>query len=66
VLRQAAARGLRARLQTVPAAVAERLGLAGAAAALLVRPDQHVCARWSHATPERLVAALSRATGGTA
>jgi len=34
----------------------------------LVRPDQHVCARWRHARPDDLEAALNRALGvdGTA
>ncbi|WP_439686012.1 2-polyprenyl-6-methoxyphenol hydroxylase [Cupriavidus oxalaticus] len=29
----------------------------------LVRPDQHVCARWRHADPAAIRAALARATG---
>ncbi|MFM2057407.1 MAG: hypothetical protein RLY71_1792 [Pseudomonadota bacterium] len=37
------------------------LALPGAGAAYLLRPDQHVCARWLQLTPERLDAALQRA-----
>ncbi|MNT66972.1 FAD-dependent oxidoreductase [compost metagenome] len=29
----------------------------------LVRPDQHVCARWHHPDPAAIRAALARATG---
>jgi 3-(3-hydroxy-phenyl)propionate hydroxylase len=43
---------------------AARLGLDAPGAALLVRPDQHVCARWREATPQRLNAALARALAG--
>ena len=51
----------------LPRAAAERLGLQSKTAALLVRPDQHVCARWNHVTPARLQAALAHATAqGTA
>jgi 3-(3-hydroxy-phenyl)propionate hydroxylase len=39
----------------------QHLGLSTAAAALLLRPDQHVCARWLQLTPARLDAALQRA-----
>ena len=54
-----------AALQTlvVPAGIARALGLAGLGSALLVRPDQHVCARWHHVTPQRLQAALHQAMG---
>jgi 3-(3-hydroxy-phenyl)propionate hydroxylase len=31
--------------------------------AYLIRPDQHVCARWRHVTPEKLKAALDFALG---
>jgi 3-(3-hydroxy-phenyl)propionate hydroxylase len=47
----------------LPPTAAARLGLASATAALLVRPDQHVAARLSNATPERLRRALARALG---
>jgi 3-(3-hydroxy-phenyl)propionate hydroxylase len=50
-------------LVRVPAAAALRLGLMRAQAALLVRPDQHVCARWSACAAEPLRAALARAHG---
>jgi 3-(3-hydroxy-phenyl)propionate hydroxylase len=46
----------------LPHDTAERFGLASKTAALLVRPDQHVCARWLHVTPQRVQAALARAT----
>ncbi|MFM8768919.1 MAG: hypothetical protein ACKOD9_14560, partial [Rubrivivax sp.] len=54
-----------AALQTlvVPAGIGRALGLAGLGSALLVRPDQHVCARWYHVTPQRLQAAMHRALG---
>ena len=29
----------------------------------LLRPDQHVCARWRTADPARILAALTRASG---
>ena len=43
--------------------IAARYGVddAGTAAAYLIRPDQHVCARWRELTPQRLEAALRRA-----
>ena len=52
-------------LQTllVPAVVAKALGLSGPGSALLVRPDQHICARWHRVTPARLRAALQQALG---
>jgi len=31
----------------------------------LIRPDQHVAARWANATPATIATALSRATGAT-
>jgi 3-(3-hydroxy-phenyl)propionate hydroxylase len=40
---------------------ADRLGLPSKTAALLVRPDQHVCARWLQVTPQRVQAALAHA-----
>ena len=46
----------------LPRHAGERLGLLSRHAALLVRPDQHVCARWTAVTPPRLRAALARAT----
>jgi 3-(3-hydroxy-phenyl)propionate hydroxylase len=46
----------------LPRHAAERLGLQSRTAALLVRPDQHVCARWTQVTPQRVQAALARAT----
>lgn len=47
----------------VPSAVGQALGLGSLGAALLVRPDQHVCARWRCVTPTRLQAALRQALG---
>jgi 3-(3-hydroxy-phenyl)propionate hydroxylase len=47
----------------VPGALGQALGLRGTGSALLVRPDQHVCARWLALTPPRLQAALRRALG---
>ncbi len=43
--------------------IASRYGVnpADSAAAYLIRPDQHVCARWRQLTPHRLDAALRRA-----
>jgi len=54
-----------AELQTlvVPDDIGRALGLSGPGSALLVRPDQHVCARWRHVTLERLQAALQQALG---
>ena len=54
-----------AALQTlvVPTDIARALGLAGLGSALLVRPDQHVCARWHHVTPQRLLVAQQQALG---
>ena len=46
----------------LPDHAAERLGLQNKDAALLVRPDQHVCARWTSVAPQRLQAALAKAT----
>ncbi len=55
-------------LQTlvVPPALGGALGLCGPGSALLVRPDQHVCARWQALTPLRLQAALRRGLGHAA
>jgi 3-(3-hydroxy-phenyl)propionate hydroxylase len=50
----------------VPEALGQALGLRGTGSALLVRPDQHVCARWLALTPPRLRAALRRALGHAA
>jgi 3-(3-hydroxy-phenyl)propionate hydroxylase len=52
----------RVHLVRLPLGAAARLGLASATAALLVRPDQHVCARWRAVSRERLEGALRRAT----
>jgi 3-(3-hydroxy-phenyl)propionate hydroxylase len=41
--------------------VAARCGVAQPGAACLVRPDQHVCARWVHVDADRLNRALARA-----
>jgi 3-(3-hydroxy-phenyl)propionate hydroxylase len=46
----------------LPRHACERLGLQSKSAALLVRPDQHVCARWTTLSAPRLQAALARAT----
>ena len=46
----------------LPHPACARLGLASKTAAILVRPDQHVCARWTHLTAVRLRAALARAS----
>jgi 3-(3-hydroxy-phenyl)propionate hydroxylase len=43
--------------------VRQRLAGPHAAAAYLVRPDQHVCARWIAPAPDRLDAALRAALG---
>ena len=64
----AAGRGLGLAIRCVPAATADgqawaRYGVRQRGAAYLVRPDQHVCARWLHITPPRLLAALQRAHG---
>jgi 3-(3-hydroxy-phenyl)propionate hydroxylase len=55
-------------LQTlvVPPALGGALGLRGPGSALLVRPDQHVCARWHAVTPARVQAALRRGLGHAA
>lgn len=45
----------------LPRHACDRLGLQGPRSALLVRPDQHVCARWTAVTPQRLQAALAQA-----
>ena len=39
-----------------------KYGVRSAGAAYLVRPDQHVCARWMSLEPQRLNAALASAT----
>jgi len=55
-------------LQTLvlPPSLGRALGLRGPGSALLVRPDQHVCARWQALTPGRLQAALRRGLGHAA
>ncbi len=58
-----AARGLPINLLPLAPEAAVRLGLQGPRSALLVRPDQHVAARWLDVTPQRLDAALRRALG---
>jgi 3-(3-hydroxy-phenyl)propionate hydroxylase len=63
VLAAATARGVPAAAVVDPALA--RLGLDGAAA-WLVRPDQHVVARWSDATPAALDAAIRRAVAAPA
>jgi 3-(3-hydroxy-phenyl)propionate hydroxylase len=50
----------------VPPALGGALGLRGPGSALLVRPDQHVCARWHAVTPARVQAALRRGLGHAA
>ena len=61
-------RGPGLQIRAVPAATADgqawaRYGVRQAGAAYLLRPDQHVCARWIQLTPDRLQAALQRAHG---
>ena len=59
-------RGPGLQVRRVDAATADgqawaRYGVRQSGAAYLLRPDQHVCARWQQLTPERLQAALQRA-----
>lgn len=49
-------------LQDPQGLVAQRLGL-HTGSAYLVRPDQHICARWHHPTQAQVSAAYLRATG---
>jgi 3-(3-hydroxy-phenyl)propionate hydroxylase len=56
-------------LQTVCDAqgrVYSRYGVTAPGAAYLLRPDQHICARWLHLDAQRLDAALVQATTGEA
>jgi 3-(3-hydroxy-phenyl)propionate hydroxylase len=46
--------------------VHSRYGVTTPGAAYLLRPDQHVCARWLHLDAQRLDAALVQATSGEA
>jgi 3-(3-hydroxy-phenyl)propionate hydroxylase len=46
--------------------VHSRYGVTTPGAAYLLRPDQHVCARWLHLNAQRLNAALAQATTGEA
>lgn len=62
VLQAGQARGLKLRAWVHPALA--RLGLAGPRSALLVRPDQHVCARWPDLNAADLETALYQALGG--
>jgi 3-(3-hydroxy-phenyl)propionate hydroxylase len=48
---------------TAEGAAWQRYGVVSDGAAYLVRPDQHVCARWLQLEPTRLLHALSRALG---
>lgn len=59
-------RGVPLRVMPVTAATARHLGLDTPGAACLVRPDQHVCARWRALAPDRLDAALRTALALTA
>jgi 3-(3-hydroxy-phenyl)propionate hydroxylase len=43
--------------------VARRYGVTGPGAAYLLRPDHHVCARWTKPDAARLREALARASG---
>jgi 3-(3-hydroxy-phenyl)propionate hydroxylase len=43
-----------------------RYGVTQPGAAYLLRPDQHICARWLHLDAQRLNAALVQATTGEA
>ena len=43
-----------------------RYGVIAPGAAYLLRPDQHICARWLHLDAQRLDAALEQATSGEA
>jgi 3-(3-hydroxy-phenyl)propionate hydroxylase len=61
-------RGLGLHITTVPSSAADgqawaRFGVRDGGAAYLVRPDQHVSARWLRVTAHRLDAALHRAHG---
>ena len=46
--------------------VHSRYGVTAPGAAYLLRPDQHICARWLHLDAQRLNAALAQATTGEA
>jgi hypothetical protein len=43
-----------------------RYGVRASGAAYLLRPDQHICARWMSLDAGRLQSALTTALGGTA
>lgn len=63
-----AGQGLALQIRCIPRTLAggeawSRYGVRHAGAAYLVRPDQHVCARWLTLTAERLRGALHRAHG---
>jgi 3-(3-hydroxy-phenyl)propionate hydroxylase len=59
----APAGGVRRLLADPDGRVQQRLGLPAAGGAYLLRPDQHVCARWRSLTAERLDRALHQALG---
>jgi 3-(3-hydroxy-phenyl)propionate hydroxylase len=44
----------------------QRYGVRAGGAAYLLRPDQHICARWMSLDAGRLQSALNTALGGTA
>ena len=46
--------------------VHSRYGVTTPSAAYLLRPDQHICARWLRLDAQRLDAALKQATSGEA
>ena len=57
--------GADATLADVQGHVRQRYGVRASGAAYLLRPDQHVCARWMSVDAMRLNAALQAATGQT-
>ena len=56
--------GIDACLADTPGLVRSRWGVSNDGAAYLLRPDQHVCARWMTLDAHRLDAALQQATTG--